>query len=192
MYYRLFLANQHLEICFVVFNKKSYCGLNFNESEFNIMERMLNQSIFRWTAGVQEIYPWLLRVILSVFASLLSGIRAYEQLGYRAFGTPGKMAAGIAITLQNIGGETLPNTQSQETQCIVLWPCEGRYTNTHSSAEDLKTDLCHSFLIDTLGSCSYLFLFLCLLVQLLPPHPSFIRLENVGEILCIHLNNIYQ
>uniref|UniRef100_A0A8D3E9R3 Solute carrier family 38 member 3a n=1 Tax=Scophthalmus maximus TaxID=52904 RepID=A0A8D3E9R3_SCOMX len=32
-----------------------------------------------------------------------SGIRAYEQLGYRAFGTPGKMAAGIAITLQNIG-----------------------------------------------------------------------------------------
>lgn len=36
---------------------------------------------------------------------LLTGIRAYEQLGYRAFGTPGKMAAGIAITLQNIGGE---------------------------------------------------------------------------------------
>uniref|UniRef100_A0A673Z2I6 Solute carrier family 38 member 3 n=1 Tax=Salmo trutta TaxID=8032 RepID=A0A673Z2I6_SALTR len=33
----------------------------------------------------------------------LPGIRAYEQLGYRAFGTPGKMAAGIAITLQNIG-----------------------------------------------------------------------------------------
>uniref|UniRef100_A0A6Q2Z287 Amino acid transporter transmembrane domain-containing protein n=1 Tax=Esox lucius TaxID=8010 RepID=A0A6Q2Z287_ESOLU len=32
-----------------------------------------------------------------------SGIRAYEQLGQRAFGTPGKMAAGIAITLQNIG-----------------------------------------------------------------------------------------
>lgn len=35
-----------------------------------------------------------------------AGIRAYEQLGYRAFGTPGKMAAGIAITLQNIGGES--------------------------------------------------------------------------------------
>uniref|UniRef100_A0A8C7RB98 Solute carrier family 38 member 3b n=1 Tax=Oncorhynchus mykiss TaxID=8022 RepID=A0A8C7RB98_ONCMY len=33
----------------------------------------------------------------------LPGIRAYEQLGYRAFGTTGKMAAGIAITLQNIG-----------------------------------------------------------------------------------------
>uniref|UniRef100_A0AAV2M7S2 Amino acid transporter transmembrane domain-containing protein n=1 Tax=Knipowitschia caucasica TaxID=637954 RepID=A0AAV2M7S2_KNICA len=36
-------------------------------------------------------------------ASGVVGIRAYEQLGYRAFGTPGKMAAGIAITLQNIG-----------------------------------------------------------------------------------------
>lgn len=40
------------------------------------------------------------------FSFPLSGIRAYEQLGYRAFGTPGKMAAGIAITLQNIGGES--------------------------------------------------------------------------------------
>lgn len=37
--------------------------------------------------------------------TMLPGIRAYEQLGFRAFGTPGKMAAGIAITLQNIGGE---------------------------------------------------------------------------------------
>lgn len=33
------------------------------------------------------------------------GIRAYEQLGSRAFGTPGKLAAALAITLQNIGGE---------------------------------------------------------------------------------------
>ncbi|XP_060775277.1 sodium-coupled neutral amino acid transporter 3 isoform X2 [Neoarius graeffei] len=36
-------------------------------------------------------------------ASGVVGIRAYEQLGFRAFGTPGKMAAGIAITMQNIG-----------------------------------------------------------------------------------------
>lgn len=36
-------------------------------------------------------------------ASGVVGIRAYEQLGLRAFGTPGKMAAAIAITLQNIG-----------------------------------------------------------------------------------------
>uniref|UniRef100_A0A4W3JQG0 Solute carrier family 38 member 3b n=1 Tax=Callorhinchus milii TaxID=7868 RepID=A0A4W3JQG0_CALMI len=36
-------------------------------------------------------------------ASGVVGIRAYEQLGYRAFGTPGKLAAALAITLQNIG-----------------------------------------------------------------------------------------
>ncbi|XP_073418659.1 sodium-coupled neutral amino acid transporter 3 [Dendrobates tinctorius] len=36
-------------------------------------------------------------------SSGIVGIRAYEQLGYKAFGTPGKMAAAIAITLQNIG-----------------------------------------------------------------------------------------
>ena len=34
-------------------------------------------------------------------------MRAYEQLGFRAFGLPGKLAAGIAITLQNIGGEDI-------------------------------------------------------------------------------------
>ncbi|KAG8436176.1 hypothetical protein GDO86_007324 [Hymenochirus boettgeri] len=36
-------------------------------------------------------------------SSGIVGIRAYEQLGFKAFGTPGKMAAAIAITLQNIG-----------------------------------------------------------------------------------------
>ena len=40
-----------------------------------------------------------------LLSGLPLGIRAYEELGFRAFGTPGKMAAGIAITLQNIGGE---------------------------------------------------------------------------------------
>lgn len=146
------------------------------------MERM--SSIFHWTSDPRRSFTSeFCRVILSVFPSLLSGIRAYEQLGYRAFGTPGKMAAGIAITLQNIGGETLPNTlASQETQCIVLWPCEGRYTithtHTHTSTGDLKMDWCHSFLIYTLGHCSYLFFyFLSLMVppivQPLPPHPFY-------------------
>uniref|UniRef100_A0A8C6V9C8 Solute carrier family 38 member 5a n=1 Tax=Neogobius melanostomus TaxID=47308 RepID=A0A8C6V9C8_9GOBI len=32
------------------------------------------------------------------------GIRAYEQLGNRAFGSPGKMVAGCIITVHNIGG----------------------------------------------------------------------------------------
>uniref|UniRef100_A0A8C7P9S9 Solute carrier family 38 member 3b n=1 Tax=Oncorhynchus mykiss TaxID=8022 RepID=A0A8C7P9S9_ONCMY len=36
-------------------------------------------------------------------SGIVGKLAPYEQLGYRAFGTPGKMAAGIAITLQNIG-----------------------------------------------------------------------------------------
>uniref|UniRef100_A0A8C8DND6 Solute carrier family 38 member 3b n=1 Tax=Oryzias sinensis TaxID=183150 RepID=A0A8C8DND6_9TELE len=48
----------------------------------------------------EEVHKSIHRLL---FSNLLTGIRAYEQLGYRAFGTPGKMAAGIAITLQNIG-----------------------------------------------------------------------------------------
>ncbi|KAI4879594.1 hypothetical protein NFI96_007528 [Prochilodus magdalenae] len=54
-------------------------------------------------------------------ASGIVGIRAYEQLGYRAFGTPGKMAAGIAITLQNIGVCSLLSSLSCDTsslQCL--------------------------------------------------------------------------
>ncbi|KFO18568.1 sodium-coupled neutral amino acid transporter 3 [Fukomys damarensis] len=36
-------------------------------------------------------------------SSGIVGIRAYEQLGYRAFGTPGKLVAALAISLQSIG-----------------------------------------------------------------------------------------
>lgn len=36
---------------------------------------------------------------------LTSGIRAYEQLGLRAFGHPGKILAAVIITLHNIGGK---------------------------------------------------------------------------------------
>ncbi|XP_072238115.1 sodium-coupled neutral amino acid transporter 3 isoform X2 [Leuresthes tenuis] len=51
--------------------------------------------------GVAALSCYSIHLLLK--SSGIVGIRAYEQLGYRAFGTPGKMAAGIAITLQNIG-----------------------------------------------------------------------------------------
>lgn len=50
----------------------------------------------------------------------LPGIRSYEQLGYKAFGTPGKMAAGIAITLQNIGGEHPHEIYDGDFYCLQL------------------------------------------------------------------------
>ncbi|XP_031424143.1 sodium-coupled neutral amino acid transporter 3 isoform X2 [Clupea harengus] len=45
----------------------------------------------------------LYSIHLLLKSSGIVGMRAYEQLGFRAFGLPGKLAAGIAITLQNIG-----------------------------------------------------------------------------------------
>lgn len=45
---------------------------------------------------------------LLLFAcSLLQGALVYEQLGYKAFGMPGKLAASCSITMHNIGGERL-------------------------------------------------------------------------------------
>lgn len=38
-------------------------------------------------------------------ASLFTGIRAYEQLGQRAFGPAGKVVVAIIICLHNVGGE---------------------------------------------------------------------------------------
>ncbi|XP_056131330.1 sodium-coupled neutral amino acid transporter 3 [Lampris incognitus] len=52
-------------------------------------------------SGVAGLSSYSIHLLLK--SSGIVGIRAYEQLGFRAFGTPGKMAAGIAITLQNIG-----------------------------------------------------------------------------------------
>nr|XP_033782553.1 sodium-coupled neutral amino acid transporter 3 isoform X1 [Geotrypetes seraphini]XP_033782554.1 sodium-coupled neutral amino acid transporter 3 isoform X1 [Geotrypetes seraphini]XP_033782555.1 sodium-coupled neutral amino acid transporter 3 isoform X1 [Geotrypetes seraphini]XP_033782556.1 sodium-coupled neutral amino acid transporter 3 isoform X1 [Geotrypetes seraphini] len=52
-------------------------------------------------SGVALLSCYSIHLLLK--SSGIVGIRAYEQLGYRAFGTPGKMAAAVAITLQNIG-----------------------------------------------------------------------------------------
>ncbi|XP_041747249.1 sodium-coupled neutral amino acid transporter 3 isoform X3 [Coregonus clupeaformis] len=56
-----------------------------------------------WATPSWEVEFWDCRMPWPTQVSFYSCIRAYEQLGQRAFGTPGKMAAGIAITLQNIG-----------------------------------------------------------------------------------------
>ncbi|CAK6952506.1 sodium-coupled neutral amino acid transporter 3-like [Scomber scombrus] len=57
---------------------------------------------------------------LMLKSSGIVGIRAYEQLGYRAFGTPGKMAAAIAIALQNVGGY-LGSTSGFSLSCMVFF-----------------------------------------------------------------------
>uniref|UniRef100_A0AAY4DWE9 Amino acid transporter transmembrane domain-containing protein n=1 Tax=Denticeps clupeoides TaxID=299321 RepID=A0AAY4DWE9_9TELE len=91
---------------------------SFGMSVFNLGNAIMGSGILGLAYAMANTGVILFLFLLTAVAGLSSysihlllkssgvvGIRAYEQLGYRAFGTPGKMAAGIAITLQNIGGE---------------------------------------------------------------------------------------
>ncbi|XP_056590289.1 sodium-coupled neutral amino acid transporter 3a isoform X2 [Triplophysa dalaica] len=89
---------------------------SFGMSVFNLGNAIMGSGILGLAYAMANTGIVLFIILLTAVAGLSSysihlllkssgvvGIRAYEQLGYRAFGTPGKMAAGIAITLQNIG-----------------------------------------------------------------------------------------
>ncbi|XP_075997378.1 sodium-coupled neutral amino acid transporter 3 isoform X2 [Genypterus blacodes] len=89
---------------------------SFGMSVFNLGNAIMGSGILGLAYAMANTGILLFLFLLTAVATLSSysihlllkssgivGIRAYEQLGYRAFGTPGKMAAGIAITLQNIG-----------------------------------------------------------------------------------------
>uniref|UniRef100_A0A673IRJ3 Sodium-coupled neutral amino acid transporter 3-like n=1 Tax=Sinocyclocheilus rhinocerous TaxID=307959 RepID=A0A673IRJ3_9TELE len=89
---------------------------SFGMSVFNLGNAIMGSGILGLAYAMANTGIVLFIILLTAVAGLSSysihlllkssgvvGIRAYEQLGFRAFGTPGKMAAGIAITLQNIG-----------------------------------------------------------------------------------------
>ncbi|KAA0707555.1 Sodium-coupled neutral amino acid transporter 3 N-system amino acid transporter 1 [Triplophysa tibetana] len=89
---------------------------SFGMSVFNLGNAIMGSGILGLAYAMANTGIVLFIILLTAVAGLSAysihlllkssgvvGIRAYEQLGYRAFGTPGKMAAGIAITLQNIG-----------------------------------------------------------------------------------------
>ncbi|XP_077429702.1 sodium-coupled neutral amino acid transporter 3-like [Vanacampus margaritifer] len=89
---------------------------SFGMSVFNLGNAIMGSGILGLAYAMANTGILLFLFLLTAVAALSSysihlllkssgivGIRAYEQLGLRAFGIPGKMAAGIAITLQNIG-----------------------------------------------------------------------------------------
>ncbi|XP_060096045.1 sodium-coupled neutral amino acid transporter 3 [Heteronotia binoei] len=89
---------------------------SFGMSVFNLSNAIMGSGILGLAYAMANTGILLFLFLLTAVALLSSysihlllkssgivGIRAYEQLGYRAFGTPGKLAAAIAITLQNIG-----------------------------------------------------------------------------------------
>uniref|UniRef100_A0A8C9UBB0 Solute carrier family 38 member 3 n=1 Tax=Scleropages formosus TaxID=113540 RepID=A0A8C9UBB0_SCLFO len=109
----LLLAKRHeLVYLYCQFEGKTSFGM----SVFNLGNAIMGSGILGLAYAMANTGIILFLFLLSAVAALSSysihlllkasgvvGIRAYEQLGLRAFGTPGKMAAGIAITLQNIG-----------------------------------------------------------------------------------------
>ncbi|XP_078270284.1 sodium-coupled neutral amino acid transporter 3-like [Rhinoraja longicauda] len=89
---------------------------SFGMSVFNLSNAIMGSGILGLAYALANTGIILFLILLSAVALLSAysihlllkasgvvGIRAYEQLGYRAFGTPGKLAAALAITLQNIG-----------------------------------------------------------------------------------------
>lgn len=89
---------------------------SFGMSVFNLSNAIMGSGILGLAYAMANTGIILFLFLLTAVALLSSysihlllkssgivGIRAYEELGTRAFGMPGKLAAAIAITLQNIG-----------------------------------------------------------------------------------------
>lgn len=112
----LHLSNVHLSVV----NRVTGCQCGSLQSIIVLTSLAGNSSPLAWFRTLLMIQcssslHRILLVAVSIF-SLYSvhlllktanegGSLVYEQLGYKAFGMPGKLAASISITMQNIGGE---------------------------------------------------------------------------------------
>ncbi|XP_024119657.1 sodium-coupled neutral amino acid transporter 3 [Oryzias melastigma] len=89
---------------------------SFGMSVFNLSNAIMGSGILGLSYAMSNTGIILFLVLLTCIACLscysvhlllrsagVVGIRAYEQLGLRAFGQPGKILAGVIITLHNIG-----------------------------------------------------------------------------------------
>uniref|UniRef100_A0A8C6PHG4 Solute carrier family 38 member 5a n=1 Tax=Nothobranchius furzeri TaxID=105023 RepID=A0A8C6PHG4_NOTFU len=84
---------------------------SFGMSVFNLSNAIMGSGILGLAFGMANTGVVLFVVLLCCIAVmsaysihlLLKSIRAYEQLGNRAFGQPGKMLAACVITIHNIG-----------------------------------------------------------------------------------------
>uniref|UniRef100_A0A8C9ZMK2 Solute carrier family 38 member 3 n=1 Tax=Sander lucioperca TaxID=283035 RepID=A0A8C9ZMK2_SANLU len=112
----IMFSNWTFIVCSYFYPSQFEGKTSFGMSVFNLGNAIMGSGILGLAYAMANTGILLFLFLLTAVAALSSysvhlllkssgivGIRAYEQLGYRAFGTPGKMAAGIAITLQNIG-----------------------------------------------------------------------------------------
>uniref|UniRef100_A0A8C1RHX9 Solute carrier family 38 member 5b n=1 Tax=Cyprinus carpio TaxID=7962 RepID=A0A8C1RHX9_CYPCA len=91
---------------------------SFGMSVFNLSNAIMGSGILGLSYAMANTGIILFLILLTSIAVLSSysvhlllrsagvvGIRAYEQLGKRAFGHPGKILAAVVITMHNIGGK---------------------------------------------------------------------------------------
>ncbi|XP_035594638.1 sodium-coupled neutral amino acid transporter 5-like isoform X1 [Oncorhynchus keta] len=85
------------------------------------------------------------------------GIRAYEQLGHRAFGQPGKVLAGSIITMHNIGGTVCYVTAKPWLAYVII--CKPRECASTSVVENASViALCVNALLFPVAMSSYMFI----------------------------------
>ncbi|XP_051914069.1 sodium-coupled neutral amino acid transporter 3-like [Hippocampus zosterae] len=116
---------------------------SFGMSIFNLSNAIMGSGILGLAFAMSNT-GILLFIILLVFIAILSaysihlllrsagvvGIRAYEQLGNRAFGPPGKILAGSIITIHNIGAMSSYLFIVKSELPLVIQAFLGKYENT--------------------------------------------------------------
>uniref|UniRef100_A0AAX7V1A6 Sodium-coupled neutral amino acid symporter 2 n=1 Tax=Astatotilapia calliptera TaxID=8154 RepID=A0AAX7V1A6_ASTCA len=70
------------------------------------------------------------------------GALVYEQLGYKAFGTPGKFAASLSITMQNIGAMSSYLYIVKYELPTVIKAFTGQLPHTNAGLEKLEMTAC--------------------------------------------------
>ncbi|XP_037127705.1 sodium-coupled neutral amino acid transporter 3-like [Syngnathus acus] len=116
---------------------------SFGMSIFNLSNAIMGSGILGLAFAMSNT-GILLFIILLVFIAVLSaysihlllrsagvvGIRAYEQLGNRAFGPPGKILAGSVITIHNIGAMSSYLFIVKSELPLVIQAFLGKHENT--------------------------------------------------------------
>uniref|UniRef100_A0A672KX43 Sodium-coupled neutral amino acid transporter 3-like n=1 Tax=Sinocyclocheilus grahami TaxID=75366 RepID=A0A672KX43_SINGR len=106
---------------------------SFGMSVFNLSNAIMGSGILGLSYAMSNTGIILFLILLTCIAVMSSysvhlllrsagvvGIRAYEQLGKRAFGHPGKILAALVITMHNIGGY-LGYTSGFSLTCMVFF-----------------------------------------------------------------------
>uniref|UniRef100_A0A672JGU3 Sodium-coupled neutral amino acid transporter 3-like n=1 Tax=Salarias fasciatus TaxID=181472 RepID=A0A672JGU3_SALFA len=119
---------------------------SFGMSVFNLSNAIMGSGILGLAFAMSNtgIILFILKILfylpaMCVFAAhhlnvyrvcVSSGIRAYEQLGNRAFGPPGKLLAGCIITVHNIGAMSSYLFIVKSELPLVIQAFLGRHENT--------------------------------------------------------------